>query len=225
MRKEEVYPAGFKVYDDNGNLIGYECDSCGEGFVYKNEEAFRDHPDEICYIPEHAFDDIEGEYMTIEEAKVGGETHKTIVEQVLDEWGEEYMLTDEQAEYMAKDIFGIAEWAYISTYLAEDFEIEDCIDYDDMCGNVFTQHQIEAVQNGMTPKEYANRQLSYGELAELDAEFDEAFVVDEDCLDDESEKGLGANARLTYIEERRTGLISGPDEFDCDDKWRKSIKR
>ena len=226
MRKEEVYPAGFKVYDDNGNLIGYECDSCGEGFVYKNEEAFRDHPDEICYIAEHAFDDIEGEYMTVEEAKTEGETHKTIVEQCMDMWGEDYMLTDKQAEYFATDVFGLAEWACIATYLAENFAIEDCIDFDDIKGTgIFTQFQIEAVTNGMTPKEYADRQLSYDELAELEAEFDEAFVVDEDCLDDESEKGLGANARLTYIEERRTGLISGPDEFDCDDKWRKSIKR
>jgi hypothetical protein len=225
MRKEEVFPCGYKVYDDNNTLVGYEGDHNGEGFIYKDEDAFRDHPDEICYIPEHAFDDIEGEYMTIEEAKTGGETHKTIAQQVRDEWAEDYMLTDEQVEYVTKDIFGIAEWAYISTYLAEDFEIEDCIECDDMCGNVFTQHQVEAVENDMTPKEYADRQLSYGELAELDAEFDEAFVVDDDCPDDESEKGLGANARLTYIEERRTGLISGPDEFDCDDKWRKSIKR
>jgi hypothetical protein len=77
----------------------------------------------------------------------------------------------------------------------------------------------------MTPKEYADRQLSYGELIELDREFDDAFIVDEDCVDDWSDKGLGANARLTYIEERRTGLISGPDEFDCDDKWRKCTKQ
>jgi hypothetical protein len=164
--------------------------------------------------------------MTVDEAKTVGETHKTIVEQCMDMWGEDYMLTDEQAEYFAKDVFGLAEWACIQTYLAENFAIEDCIDFDDIKGTrIFTQFQIDAVMNGMTPKEYADRQLSYGELAELDAEFDEAFVVDEDCLDDESEKGLGANARLTYIEERRTGLISGPDEFDCDDKWRKSIKR
>lgn len=73
-------------------------------------------------------------------------------------------------------------------------------------------------------KEEADRQLSYGELYELNREFDDAFVVDEDCEDDWSDKGLGANARLTYIEDRRTGAISGPDEFDCPDKWRKSTK-
>jgi hypothetical protein len=230
MRKEEVFPAGFKVYDDNNNLIGYEPDNCGEGFVYKDEDAFLNHPDEICYIAEHAFDDIEGDYMTVEEAKTEGETHKTIVEQCMDMWGEDYMLTDEQAEYFATDVFGLAEWACIQTYLVENFAIEDCIDFDDIKGTgIFTQFQIEAVTNGMTPKEYADRDLSYGELAQLDGEFDEAFVVDDDCLDDESEKGLGANARITYVDDRRRGAVSGPEEFaeiyGVKEEWRKYTKR
>ena len=106
------------------------------------------------------------------------------------------MLTDEQAEYFAENVLELAEWA--------------CI------GGIFTKFQHEAVANGQTPKEHADRQLSYGELMELDNEFDEAFVVDEDCEDDWSDKGLGANARLTYVEQRRTGLIDGPEDFDCD---------
>ena len=226
MRKEEVFPAGFKVYDDNNNLVGYEADYCGEGCVYKDEDTFLNHPDEICYISEHSFDDIEGDYMTVEEAKAEGETHKTIVEQCMDMWGEDYMLTDEQAEYFAKDVFGLAEWACIQTYLTENFAIEDCIDFDDIKGTgIFTQFQIEAVKNGMTPKEYSERSLSYEELIQFETEFDEAFVVDEDCPDDWSDKGLGTNARIAYIDDRRTGLISGPDEFDCDDKWRKYTRQ
>ena len=226
MRKEEVFPAGFKVYDDNNNLVGYEADYCGEGCVYKDEDAFLNHPDEICYISEHSFDDIEGDYMTVEEAKAEGETHKTIVGQCMDMWGEDYMLTDEQAEYFAKDVFGLAEWACIQTYLMENFAIEDCIDFDDIKGTgIFTQFQIEAVKNGMTPKEYSERSLSYEELIQFETEFDEAFVVDEDCPDDWSDKGLGTNARIAYIDDRRTGLISGPDEFDCDDKWRKYTRQ
>jgi hypothetical protein len=73
----------------------------------------------------------------------------------------------------------------------------------------------------MTPKEYADRDLSYGELLELDNEFDAAFIVDEDCEDDWSDNGLGANARLTYVEQRRTGVIDGPEDFDCPEKFRK----
>jgi hypothetical protein len=226
MKKVEVFPCGFKVYDDNDNLIGYEPDYYGggcDGYVYKDEDAFLNHPDEICYIAEHAFDDIEGDYITVDEAKTVGETHKTIVEQCMDMWGEDYMLTDEQAEYFAKDVFGLAEWACIQTYLTENFTIEDCIDFDDT--GIFTQFQIEAITNDMTPKEYADRDLSYEELIQFGEEFENAFIQDKDCPDDWSDKGLGDNALLTYIEERRTGVISGPDEFNCDDKWRKSTKQ
>lgn len=236
MKKVEVFPTGFKVYDDNGNLIGYEGDYNGEGFVYKDEDAFLNHPDELCYIPEHAFPENDEEedfettpeytYVPVEKALEIGETHKTIVEQCVDAWGEDYMLTDEQVEYFAKDVFGLAEWACIATYLTENFSIEDCIDFEDIKGTgIFTKFQVEAVMNGMTPKEYADRDLSYSELAEFGEEFENAFIQDKDCPDDWSDKGLGDNALLTYIEERRTGVISGPDEFNCDDKWRKSTKQ
>ena len=236
MKKVEVFPCGFKVYDDNGNLVGYEGDYNGEGFVYKDEDAFLNHPDELCYIPEHAFPENDEEedfettpeytYVPVEKALEIGETHKTIVEQCVDAWGDDYMLTDEQAEYFAKDVFGLAEWACIATYLTENFSIEDCIDFEDIKGTgIFTKFQVEAVMNGMTPKEYADRDLSYSELAQFGDEFENAFIQDKDCPDDWSDKGLGDNALLTYIEERRTGVISGPDEFDCDDKWRKSTKQ
>lgn len=226
MKKVEVYPAGFKVYDDSDNLIGYACDSCGEGFVYKDEEAFRDRPDDICYISEHCFDDYD-EYIPLEVARQeAGETRNSIIQQVRDAWAEEYMLTDEQVEYYAEDVFGIAEWACIATYLVENFELDDAIEFDDIKGTkVFTEFQREAIRNGMSPKEYSERQLSYQEYAEICDEFSEAFIVDEDCEDDWSDKGLGTNALITYVEERRTGMIDGPDDFDCDDKWRKSIKR
>lgn len=91
-------------------------------------------------------------------------------------------------------------------------------------GNLDTEELIYVADFVDELKEEADRQLSYSELYELNREFDDAFVVDEDCEDDWSDKGLGANARLTYIEDRRTGAISGPDEFDCPDKWRKSTK-
>lgn len=76
-----------------------------------------------------------------------------------------------------------------------------------------------------THNEYSERSLSYEELIQFDSEFDTAFVVDEDCQDDESENGLGANARITYVEARRTGEVSGPEEFaeiyNVKDKWKK----
>jgi hypothetical protein len=223
MRKYYETTVGQEIYE-NTNLIGFQAAASDEGFIFKDKKAFNDNPDEICYIPEHAWDDAEDEHviMPVELAKTLGETRNTIRQQVKDAWGEDYMLTDEQIDYLTEDVFHLADWACIDTYLAENFEIEDVIEFN---SGVFTQFQKDAVANEMTPKEYADRQLSYGELIELDREFDDAFIVDEDCVDDWSDKGLGANARLTYIEERRTGLISGPDEFDCDDKWRKCTKQ
>ncbi len=33
---------------------------------------------------------------------------------------------------------------------------------------------------------------------------------------------LCKNVRLMYLEQRRTGLIDGPEDFDCDIKWRRT---
>lgn len=238
MKKVQVH-TGYKVYDDEMNLIGYEGDNNGEGFVYKDTEAFENNSDEICYIPEQGFDeDFDFEYkdgtedefagfIDLKKAKEYGETHKTIVEQVRDEWGEEYMLTDEQVEYYAKAVFHLAEWACIATYLAENFELEDCIEYDE--DGIFTEFQKEAVENDCTPKEYSERSLSYMEITKFDKEFDEAFVHDDDCADDESENGLGANARITYQLERRDGTVYNPEEFadlhGVKEEWRKFAKQ
>lgn len=226
MRKYYETTVGQKIYE-NTNLIGFQAVASDEGFIFKDEKAFNDNPDEICYIPECAWDDVEDEHgiMPVELAKTLGETRNTIRQQIKDAWGEDYMLTDEQIDYLAEDVFHLADWACIDTYLAENFEIEDIIEFN----NVFTQFQKDAIANEMTPKEYADRQLSYGELAQLDSEFDEAFVVDDDCLDDESEKGLGANARITYADDRRRGAVSGPEEFaeiyGVKEEWRKYTKR
>lgn len=231
MKKVEVKNGcGYKVYNDNGVLIGFQGQNYGEGFIYKDYDAFENHPDETCYLPEGAFDEmvgVYGDFLTVEEAKkYPGETRNTIKEQIREWWAEDYMMTDEQIDYFAKDVFNLADWAHTSTYLTENFAIDDCIEYDDIRdGGVFTKFQYEAICNGMTPKEYAERDLSCQEYADLCDEFSNAFVVDEECEDDWSDKGLGTNALLTYIDDRKRGVISGPDEFDCDDKWRKSITR
>ena len=228
MRKYYETTVGQKIYE-NTNLIGFQASASNEGFIFKDEDAFKNNPDEICYIPEHAWDDVEDEHgiMSPELAKKLGETRNTIRQQIKDAWGEDYMLTDEQIDYFAWDVFRIAEWACISTYLTENYVIEESIGFycDDYEEDIFTKFQREAIINGMTPKEYSERSLSYEELIQFGEEFENAFIQDKDCSDDWSDKGLGDNALLTYIEERRTGVISGPDEFNCDNKWRKSTKQ
>jgi hypothetical protein len=128
-------------------------------------------------------------------------------------------------------VFYELEWSCVSIYITEPSWVEDLIEfsYDMVSECVFTKFQYDAIMAGMTPKEYAERSLSYEELAQLDGEFDEAFVVDDDCIDDESEKGLGANARITYIDDRRRGAVSNPEEFaeiyGVKEEWRKYTKR
>lgn len=223
---------------DGDRIFDYEGSSTGQGFVYKDSEAMMTGKG-VAYISEYALEelhenlaDLEARYansdMTDEEywsdreriLAVPGETRQSIIDQIREAYEEDYMLTDRQVEFLAESIFWEADWAYISTYITDDFWIEDAIEADGG-DTIFTYHQYEAILNGQTPKEFADRQLSYGELAVLDDEFDGAFKVDEDCPDDWSETGLGANARIAYIEDRRTGRISGPDEFDCPERFRK----
>lgn len=159
---------------DNGHIYDIEGDYTGEGWVFKDMEAF--HTGEgICYVSEYGLNAIEEELtdlqaryengeFTDEEYRferervilAGGETRQTIIEQVMDAFVEDYMLTYEQVLYFAEDVFQLAEWAYICTYLAENFDIEDCIEFDHIKGTgIFNQLQYDAVMAGMTPKEYA----------------------------------------------------------------------
>lgn len=149
MTEEVSY--GRKVYDDKGVLLGYEAGKTDEGFIYKDEKAFLNCPDEICYIPEYAF---EGEIMPPEDAKKFGYTAADIRRMVREQYGEEYMLTEEQIAFYAEDIFYLAEWAHIETYL-QDAPIWDAIECDDERGNGhFTDFQKEAIAHNMTPLEW-----------------------------------------------------------------------
>ena len=228
---------GYLIMQD-GKIYDYEGGQTDQGVVYKDTEAFRTGVG-VCYISEFALEELheniadwearyensdmtDEEYWTAREDILSafGETRQSIIDQVREAFEDDYMLTEEQIEYLAECALNEADWSCITTVITNDYWIDDAIDfgYD---GGIFTHHQYEAIMNDMTPLEFGDRQLSYGELAVLDDEFDGAFIVDEDCLDDWSDTGLGANARIAYIEDRRTGRISGPEEFDCPERFRK----
>jgi len=225
---------GYMLKDKTG-VTYYHGGSTDNGVVYKDYEAFKSG-EGICYIGEFGLEELEdkleqletrrqflsGEEYLQERAIIlanCGETRQSIIEQVRQAFGNDYMMSDKQVEYFAEDVFQLADWACIATYLAENFNLDDLIefdhDYNPEGRHLFTYFQYEAVMNDMTPKEYADRDLSYEELIQFGEEFENAFIQDKDCPDDWSDKGLGDNALLTYIEERRTGVISGPDEFNC----------
>lgn len=161
---------GYLLKDRNG-ITYYHGGSTDNGVVYKDCEAFNTG-EGICYISEFGLEDLEeklgeldqrkqfltGEEYLAERKKIlqeCGETRQTIIDQVKEAFGDDYLMTEAQLEYFADDVFGLADWASICTYLAENFEIDDCVQFDEITGRgMFTDFQHEAVAQGMTPKEY-----------------------------------------------------------------------
>ena len=68
MKRVEV-DYGAKI-EHNGKTC-YQQGWNGEGYVFKDEQAFLNNTDDICYIPEHAFDDAK-------EVEIEGETYYEI---------------------------------------------------------------------------------------------------------------------------------------------------
>jgi hypothetical protein len=164
---------GYMLKDKTG-VTYYHGGSTDNGVVYKDYEAFKSGVG-ICYISEYGLEDLEdkldelgqrkqfltGEEYLAERAEIlehCGETRQSIIDQVRDAFGDDYMLTDEQVEYFASDVFQLADWASIATYLAENFDLDDLIEFDHNYNpegrRLFNDFQYEAVMAEMTPKEY-----------------------------------------------------------------------
>jgi hypothetical protein len=161
---------------ENGEVYNYEGGQTDNGFVYKDYEAFKSGVG-VCYLSEYELDELHEELTDLvaryentdmaddeywdERAEIlerYGETRQSIIDQVRDAFGDDYTLTDEQVEYLASDVFQLADWAYISTYLDEDFDIESLIEFDHDFNpegrRLFNDFQYEAVMHDMYPSEY-----------------------------------------------------------------------
>lgn len=168
---------------ENGKIVDYEGGNTDSGVVFKDYEAFKSGKG-ICYISEYGLVDLHQNLSRLEfrhdsitdendedflpdkeyEEDMAnilaecGETRQSIIDQVREAFGDDYLLTDEQVEYFAEDVFELADWAYIATYLAENFNLDDCIEFDHIKGTgMFTDKQYEAVMAGMYPREYVAR--------------------------------------------------------------------
>ena len=161
---------------ENGEIYDYEGGHTDEGIVYKDYNAFKSGVG-VCYISEHELQDLQEELADLqaqyensnmdedvyrEERRYilsqHGETRKSIIDQVRYAFGKQYLLTDKQVEYFASDVFGLADWACIATYLAENFDLDDLIEFDHNYNpegrRLFSEFQYEAVMNDMYPSEY-----------------------------------------------------------------------
>lgn len=95
----------------------YRSDGMTYGYVYWNEQAFHEQPDEVCYIPEHGFDDatavtVDGtDYYSAEE--VDGYTRRDLEAMLEDE-------VDEDGDAITvEDFFQSLFWCYPETRLME----------------------------------------------------------------------------------------------------------
>lgn len=164
---------GYMLKDKTG-VTYYHGGSTDNGVVYKDYEAFKSGVG-ICYISEYGLEDLEnkldeldqrkrfltGEEYLAERAEIlehCGETRQSILAQVREAFGDDYMLTDGQVEYFAGDVFELADWASVATYLAENFDLDDLIEFDHNYNpegrRLFSDFQYEAVMAGKYPSEY-----------------------------------------------------------------------
>ena len=92
-----------KVLSSEG--VFYELEYGGEGNIYKNEDAFLNRPDEVCYVPEYAAEDRED--WRVSESSDGCFTHNSLL--ALCKGNEE----------VCQDLFYSLEWTYPTTLLEE----------------------------------------------------------------------------------------------------------
>lgn len=101
------------------NGVTYVCpDFYGQGTIFKDEEAFEKHPDEICYVPEYAFEEpcykIEGKKFY----RVKEYTRKDL-EKLVQECRDSNEDMDEEELPTARGVFEICDWQYPETFLSE----------------------------------------------------------------------------------------------------------
>ena len=159
---------------ENGKIYDYEGGYTGEGLVYKDYEAFQTGRG-VCYMSEHELEDLhedltdleavyensemsEEDYWAERAEILGGrgETRESIMYHIREAYQDDYLLTDKQVEYLAYALLNEADWASISTYITDDFWIEDAILFDEE-RQVFSDRQVQAVEAGVYPRKYEEK--------------------------------------------------------------------
>lgn len=161
IHKGHIYKVGGDMSENGYIFKDYTAFATGKGICYVSEYGFQEIEEGIAELDKKFTDKESEEYLIAREKVIleVAETRATIIKQVRLEFAEDYMLTEAQIEFFAEDVFGLADWAYISTYLAENFDMEDSIEYDEITGRgMFTDFQHEAIMQGLTPKELAIQQ-------------------------------------------------------------------
>lgn len=103
---------------------GYYSDGLSFGHIFKDEKAFRENRNAVCYIPEYGFDS-EAEPVIIDgveyydESDVSGYTRADLEELLIDENGNAAYEDEDGGKLDIEHFFSILCWAYPETYLNE----------------------------------------------------------------------------------------------------------
>ena len=158
--KEIEVTIGWKVLDDNDNVIGYIPDQSENGFCYKDISAYENN-EGIIYIAECEFINSQ-DMLTIEDANECCSWTKnqwlSYVREVMDD--DDICATldketyEKVADYIALNVLNICDWQDLSTYI-EEWDFEDCIQ--DIVGFVTIEFsQKDVIQLAKNWKGYIN---------------------------------------------------------------------
>jgi hypothetical protein len=84
----------------DGHIFGEYAEN---GFIYKNEDAFANHPEHVCYVPEYGFDETE----YVDEESNNAYTYNDLLS-----------LCDGNKE-LCKNMFAELSWEFPETWLTE----------------------------------------------------------------------------------------------------------
>ena len=129
MAKEnEIIEVECGFYIERNGKRYFSPDITYNGFAYRDDKAFEEKSDNVCYIPEYGFEyvepafEIDGNEFYAQD-DVDYETYASIVMKCqawADNNPDEFKAMEyESVDDLAYDIFSNADWACIDTYLLE----------------------------------------------------------------------------------------------------------
>lgn len=122
---------GEKIFHDGEWLYHPETydDGLTYGCIFKDEHAWENEPDTACYIPEHAFDDLEPIAIDGKDFyEVPGGciyTRKIIHTMITDTRNEPYYIDDDEEDINEDFFFSELLWAFPETYLVDHYHSKD----------------------------------------------------------------------------------------------------
>lgn len=127
MEKRIEVTNGYKLVDENNNIVGYETATTMNGECYKDEEAFKKKKG-VCYISEYEYSELLEELSNLksiyENGEESDEEYRTDIQFILQTAGWTYdnileLVGGKGFERVAEFIFSVVDWQSPETYFQE----------------------------------------------------------------------------------------------------------